>query len=600
MDVPVAAVATAMNRRRRVAVIVIVLAMITAAAGSGPVRVPSAAVGPLVDVIVRYDSSAGAVSAERLVARLGGTVSRRLDIIDGLAATLPVGAVAAARAADGVQAVTLNAPVRLNGDAWRADKDLNSLYGIARAAGVHDAWSRTDPLGRKITGVGVGVALIDSGVVPVKGLAATGKVVNGPDLSFESQVSTLRYRDTYGHGTHIAGIIAGRDPEVAVGKENDSRYFVGIAPGAHLINMKVASADGATDVSQVIAAIDWVVAHRNDPGLNIKVLNLSFGTDSVQDARLDPLSYAVEVAWRKGIVVVAAVGNDGAARTRVTMPAANPYVITVGAADPMGTEVRTDDKVASFSTLGNATRHADILAPGRSIVSLRDPGSFVDVQYPAALVGDAQQRFFRGSGTSQAAAVVSGVAALLLQQRPTLTPDQVKRIIMTSRQTLPSTAGDVYATGQLDVKKAIDTATPTHTQTFATATGLGTLEGARGSFHVADALTGTELRGEWDIFGKAWRPTVWSADAAAVRSWTGGNWNTSQWTGSDWTGTSWTARTWSAGTWTARTWSGSSWTARTWSDAYWTGTAWSARTWSSSTWTARTWSGGVWAGSRWP
>jgi serine protease AprX len=570
--------------------------------GASTVRteVRAAAGGSLVGVIVRYESSMGADAAERLIHQLGGTVGAHLDIIDGLAATLPARAVTAARSSAGVQAVTLNAPVRLKGDVWRADKDLNSLYGIARSAGIHDAWSRTDTLGRKITGVGVGVALIDSGVVPVKGLAGTGKVINGPDLSFESQINTLRYRDTFGHGTHMAGIIAGRDPEVAAGKENDSRYFVGIAPGAHLINVKVASADGATDVSQVIAAIDWVVAHRNDPGLNIKVLNLSFGTDSVQDARLDPLSYAVEVAWRKGIVVVAAVGNDGAARTRVSMPAANPFVIAVGAADPMGTEDRADDAVASFSTLGNAARHADILAPGRSIVSLRDPGSYIDVQYPAALVGDTQQRYFRGSGTSQAAAVVSGVAALLLQQRPTLTPDQVKRILMTGRQTLASTAGDVYATGQLDVKKAFDTATPTYAQAFTPATGLGSLEGARGSFHVADAVTGAELRGEWDIFGKAWRPTVWSADAAAVRSWNGGTWNTSQWTGSDWTGTSWTARTWSTGTWTARTWSGSSWTARTWSDAYWTGTAWSARTWSGSTWTGRTWSGSAWASSRWP
>jgi serine protease AprX len=203
------------------------------------------------------------------------------------------------------------------------------------------------------------------------------------------------------------------------------------------------------------------------------VLNLSFGTDSVQDSRLDPLSYAVEVAWRKGIVVVAAVGNDGATRTRVSMPAANPYIIAVGAADPMSTEDRSDDKVAPFSTLGNATRHADILAPGRSVVSLRDPGSYIDAQYPAALVRDPQQRFFRGSGTSQAAAVVSGIAALLLQQRPTLTPDQVKRLLMTSRQAMSSNAGDVYAAGQLDMKKAIDTATPTFAQTYSPATGQG-------------------------------------------------------------------------------------------------------------------------------
>jgi serine protease AprX len=273
----------------------------------------------------------------------------------------------------------------------------------------------------------------------------------------------------------------------------------------------------------------------------------------------------------------------------------------VGATYHDPSEPSTHDKVASFSTAGNAARHADILAPGRSVVSLRVPSSFVDVNYPAALIaGDAKLRFFRGSGTSQSAAVVSGAAALLLQQRPNLTPDQVKRILMTSRQAMPSTAGDTYGAGQIDVKKAFDTATPAYTQNHPAATGIGSLEAARGSFHVADTVTGVELRGEQDIFGQAWTPSVWTVKAAAVSCWTGGTWNGTQWTGADWTGTSWTARTWSANAWTARTWSGSTWTARTWSDAQWTSTGWSGRTWSGRTWSGSTWSGGVWSGAHWP
>jgi len=344
-----------------------------------------------------------------------------------------------------------------------------------------------------------------------------------------------------------------------------------------------------------------VVTHRNDAGLNIRVLNLSFGTDSTQDARLDPLSYAVEVAWRKGIVVVVAVGNDGPTRSRVGMPAANPYVIAVGGSDPMATDARNDDTVATFSTAGNSTRHADILAPGRSVVSLRDPGSFVDVQYPAALVtGDTFQRFFRGSGTSQSAAMVSGAAALLLQQRPGLTPDQVKRLLVGAAQPMPAGKGDAYGTGQIDVKKASDTATPAYVQTYPSALGTGTLEGARGSFHVADSATGVQLTGERDIFGAVWKPTTWTVNSAAEKAWVGGTWNGSTWSGSDWSGTSWTARTWSAGTWTARTWSGTTWAARTWSDAYWTGSGWSARTWSARTWASSTWAGGTWSAAQWP
>jgi serine protease AprX len=547
-----------------------------------------------VEVIARSDGGVGA--AEAAVVRLGGVVERRLDLIQAVAARMPARAVDALRATAGVAEVTPNAPVRLKADRWRAGGDVNSLYSLTTAAGAHDVYAMTDAQGRTITGQGVGVALIDSGVAQVKGLTGTGKVINGPDLSFESQSAELRHRDTFGHGTHMAGIIAGRDPEVAVGKESRSKYFMGVAPGAHIVNLKVAAADGAVDVSQVIAAIDWVVAHRNDPGLNIRVLNLSFGTDSVQDARLDPLSYAVEVAWRKGIVVVVSVGNDGPTRARVSMPAANPFVIAVGASDPRGTEVRTDDKVASFSTAGDATRHADIFAPGMSVVSLRDPGSYVDVNYPTAMIpNDLEKRYFRGSGSSQSAAMVSGTVALLLQQRPGLTPDQVKRILMTGRQALPTGAGDLYGAGQIDIKKAIATPTPSYVQTHQPATGLGLLDASRGTARVTDPVIGLDLTGERDIFGQAWNGKVWSANAAAEKAWTGGTWNGNLWAGAGWTGTSWTARTWSAGTWTARTWSGALWSARTWSGASWTAAGWSGGSWTGRTWSGRTWSGGYWS-----
>ncbi|HYN95207.1 MAG TPA: S8 family serine peptidase [Pilimelia sp.] len=578
------------------------------AGGTAVVPAAPAAAGPLdagsavqASVIVGYDDAVGAAPAERAVTRAGGTVSRRLDAVDAFAARVPQRAVAAVRAAAGVRAVTPDAPVRLKAGEWTADQDRNSLYSITKSAGVHDVWARSAATGKKITGAGVGVALIDSGVAPVKGLTGTGKVVNGPDLSFESQVPNLRYLDTFGHGTHLAGIIAGRDPEVVAGQESTFRSFVGVAPGAHVVNVKVAAADGATDVSQVIAAIDWVVQHRNDPGMNIRVLNLSFGTDSTQDARLDPLSYAVEAAWRKGIVVVVAVGNDGAAKTKVSMPAANPFVIAVGAVDSQQTEDRADDMLATFSTRGNAARHADVLAAGRSIVSLRNPGGFVDRNYPASVVGnETTQRYARGSGTSQAAAVVSGAAALLLQHRPTLTPDQVKRLLVSTAWNVSKSSSLTYGAGQIDVKMAVEAPTPTvAVQSGLAGTGLGSLELSRGTAHVADTVTGIELTGEKDIFGRTWVPSGWAPKASLGTAWTGGTWNGNAWAGEGWTGTSWSARTWSARTWSARTWSGGTWSARTWSDATWSSSGWSARTWSARTWSARTWSGNYWAAKTW-
>src|SRR5213078_2734357 len=145
------------------------------------------------------------------------------------------------------------------------------------------------------TGKGVGVALVDTGAVPVKGLTS-GNVVNGPDLSLDNPASWAADKDGFGHGTHMAGIIAGND--------GTSTGFTGVAPGAKLVNVKVGAYDGAVDVTQVIAAIDWVVQHRADNGMNIRVINLSYGTDGVQSSQIDPLAAAVEHAWQKGVVVV--------------------------------------------------------------------------------------------------------------------------------------------------------------------------------------------------------------------------------------------------------------------------------------------------------
>jgi serine protease AprX len=569
--------------------------VLVAASLVGGVAAPAAAAGAPVDVIVRTAGPVESAAARDAVVRAGGSVGRPLDLISGFAARVPAGAVAALRRTPSVTELTADASVRMQADKWIDGGGKNTVETIKKAAGGKKKDKLVDT--ESLTGAGIGVALIDSGIAPVKGLNQAGKVINGPDLSFESQAPNLRQLDTFGHGTHMAGIIAGSDPATAT----NAGRFEGVAPGANVISLKVASADGATDVSQVIAAIDWVVTHRTDPGLNIRVLNLSFGTDSVQDTALDPLSFAVEAAWRKGIVVVVAIGNEGTSAPRVTMPAANPYVIAVGAADPKGTEQRTDDTAASFSSRGNNARHADILAAGASVVSLRAPGSYIDTTYPGARITDAdgQLRLFRGSGTSQAAAVVSGSVALLLQHRPTLTPDEVKKLLMQTADPIAGADPVSAGAGQIDIAEAAATKPKDATQKYAVGTGMGTLEGARGTAHVADSDSGAVLAGELDVFGVAWNAKKWAPAAKDGKAWTGGTWNGSAWTGSTFTGTSWAARTWSTTTWTGRTWSGSTWSGRTWSSAVWNGSAWTGRTWSGRTWSGRTWSSAQWCKEPW-
>jgi serine protease AprX len=439
----------------------------------------------------------------------------------------------------------------------------------------------------------VDVALVDTGVAPVDGLPAS-RVINGPDLSFESQFPETEYLDTMGHGTHMAGIIAG-DDKPGFGSDE----FQGIAPKSRIVSIKVGQADGAADVSQVIAAIDWVVQHRNDNGMNIRVLNLSYGTDGVQDYVLDPLTFAVEQAWFNDIVVVVAAGNAGLGTPKLNNPAYDPYVIAAGGDDTKGTIGSSDDIVPEWSSRGNAGRHPDFVAPGQSIVSLRAEGSFIDEEYPTGRVGT---RFFKGSGTSQSAAVVSGTAALLLSRYPYLTPDRVKAYLVKTASALP--LGDVVAQGAglanlSNYSASVPNSGSQSKQSFPRATGAGLLELARGTAHVSDP-DGNEdgieddpidLKGEFDIFGMPFSGKSWSILSAAGKSWSGGVWNGSEWTGGDWSGTSWSGKSWSGKSWSGKSWSGKSWSGKSWSGKSWSGKSWSGKSWSGKSWSGKSWSG---------
>ena len=485
---------------------------------------------------------------------------------------------------------------------WSPEGDLGSMHSITSASGAQRAWKRRDAAGRPVTGKDVTVAVVDTGVSPVAGLDGEDKLVNGPDLSFESQTAGTRYRDGYGHGTHMAGIIAGRDGGHATGR------FLGVAPDAEILNMKVATADGGADVTQVIAAIDWVVQHRRSGGMDVRVINLSYGTASEQSYREDALARAVENAWEAGIVVVAAAGNDGETRDALTMPAADPYVIAVGASDHGGTARLADDTVTGFTNPGTTERRPDLLAPGKSVVSLRVPGSYADRDHPEGRVtGDESGRFFRGSGTSQATAVVSGAVALLLQARPELTPDQVKALLLRSARSLPAETSPARGAGLLDVDKALSLPAPDAddaAQTWPESTGLGPIQLSRGGSAVVDPLNGAVLTGEVDALGGVWDGRSWSQASAAGTAWVGGDWLGRSWSGDGWATDDWSGRSWSGRSWSGRSWSGLDWQGRSWSSDVWTGRSWSGddwvgRSWSAGTWLGRSWSGDGWRGRSW-
>jgi serine protease AprX len=370
-----------------------------------------------------------------------------------------------------------------------------------------------------------------------------------------------------------------------------------MAPDARIVSIKVADAHGATDVSQVIAAIDWVVQHRTDNGLNIRVLNLSYGTDASQPYDVDPLAYAAEQAWKQGIFVVTSTGNAGFVMKTGTMtsPAYDPLLMAVGAAESNGTVTTSDDSVPAFSSSGGTKRRPDLVAPGAHVVSLRDPGSLIDQRFGST--GAVNSALFRGSGTSQAAAVVSGAAALIIEQRPTITPGRLKRLLTGNTVSLKGALKEAQGNGELNLAKALKASMPSEPGTPAASTGAGSLELSRGSAKLV--LNGTPLSGERDIFGAPFDSPSMAALEAAGSSWSGGTWNGSSWSGSSWSGSSWAGSSWSGSSWSGSSWSGSSWSSVNWANNVWNGSSWSGSSWSNNYWLGADWASYAWAGASW-
>jgi serine protease AprX len=276
-------------------------------------------------------------------------------------------------------------------------------------------------------GTDIGVAVVDSGIAPHTALGS--RVIARVNLVSWETPST---GDPYGHGTHIAGIVAG---SATAAKYVTSAFAGGSAPGVRLIDVRVLGANGTGYTSDVIAGIDWAVAHRAQYG--IRVINLSLGHPVFEPAVIDPLCQAVQRAVAAGVIVVASAGNYGMTSTGapvlggIVSPGNSPYAITVGAIDTAGTVTRSDDHVAPYSSRGptalDLAVKPDVVAPGTRIVSLEAKGSYLRATYPTwHVAGSGTNAYFRLSGTSMATAVVSGGVALLLDANPGLTPGQVK------------------------------------------------------------------------------------------------------------------------------------------------------------------------------
>jgi serine protease AprX len=402
------------------------LALLLRGASTKPVR-----------VIVRGDVQA----IQNVAARDGFTVRRVLDGFVVLDAS--PSALYALRHVPGIEAISRDARVSplmtVSAKTMAADQARASAPGLL-GIGAYPA----------VTGRGVGVAVVDSGIAAHAALAQ--KVV--ASVSFVTGDPSTD--DKFGHGTHIAGIIAGDELPAA---KVTSLYKGGIAPGAHLINVRVLGNQGSGYTSDVIAGIQWTITNR--ARYNIRVVNLSLGHPSVEPCLTDPLCLAVEKAAMAGLVVVASAGNNGkdAAGTPVmasiTTPGIAPSAITVGALNTWGTVSRDDDTVATYSSKGPTKYELglkpDVVAPGNKIVSLEVPGSYLARQYPSLHVaGSGNNAYYTMSGTSMAAAMVSGGAALLLEGG-VLTAKQIKLSLQLSSSFMADEGLLVAGTGSVNL-----------------------------------------------------------------------------------------------------------------------------------------------------
>jgi len=413
-----------------------------------PILVELAAQDPGQLVRVIAQKTDGAQAAEAQVAKLGGKVTQDLRIINAFAAEMSAQAAVKLARSEAVRWVSMDAKMESTACTQCIDtKNLMSAYiSTIRADKV---WNNKPFL----QGQGIGVAVVDSGVNP-NGDLYTNMGVN-------RQVANIRFNsdynqntsDGYGHGTHIASIVGGD------GSDSGGKY-IGVAPMVNIINVKVSNDNGSTTLKDVVLGLQWVLENRDN--YNIRVVNLSLNSSVAESYNTNPLDAAVEILWFNKIVVVTSAGNRGSGT--IYPPANDPFVITVGATDDKGTTNISDDVIASFSAYGVTSegfKKPDLVAPGKNIVArLVNSNMGLASEHPANKVGT---QYFRMSGTSMSAPMVSAAVAILLQDEPNLNPDQVKyRLTTTANKNWSGFNIEKAGAGYLDIYAAV-TGTTTDT-----------------------------------------------------------------------------------------------------------------------------------------
>jgi serine protease AprX len=511
-------------RLRTTAVAVVAAAVAAGAAAAAPVGAP-ADDSRLVSAVVSVRSG---VSLPLHVA--GGKVVATFDRMGSELVRAPMSALRSLAADPRVIGVSPDRTARVMGAGYG---------GGARSDGVYASQFLGGTVGQGL-GKGVNVALLDTGLTDTAALSrASGRVTDGVDVSElasggEAHTSG-EFTDGYGHGSFLASLIAGGPVPGSGGRP------LGVAPEARIVVVKVAGDDGVTSLSEVLAGMDWVAAHA--PAIQVLNIALAVERPTAPAYGADPLTAAVQHVRDAGVLVVAAAGNTPG---EIGDPGLSPDAFTVGAADL----TEGSAAVADFSGRGTVAgvSKPDVVASGVQVLGAMPATSAIAVENPS---GWQANGLFRGSGTSEATAVASGVAAAWFSSNLGASPAEAKAALRSAA------TGAVRGSGS-----------------GAGLVQLGT--GSRGA-HGHDSTTG-----ESDLDVSSWNANAWN----------GGDWAellASSWSASSWSASSWSASSWSASSWSASSWSASSWSASSWSASSWSASSWSASSWSASSWSAFGW-----------
>jgi serine protease AprX len=534
------------REKRRIAVAG--AAIVAALAGSPMAGVPAASASSGETVIV---TATGLLSPAAAVLGVGGALLTQFHLINGVEAVIPAVVEPVLAALPGITvtpdvSVSVQDTPESTGPHTPSDVFLGQT-GSTRLAAAGD------------TGRGATVAVLDTGIDNLPDFS--GRLIGGVDLTGGGNP----FQDSYGHGTFVAGLIAGN------GASSGGEYS-GEAPGANLVSIKVAGASGTTDLANLILGLQWAVDHKI--GYGIKVLNMSLGFQTAMSTVINPLDQAVQAVWGAGIAVVVSAGNSGPFNGTVLSPGDDPLVITVGALDDMATSSLTDDEMCDFSSAGPTFADGfvkpDLVTSGRSVVSLAAPGSTIYDQHPSARVGSAN---FVGSGTSFSSAITAGAAALVLADNPGLTPNQIKARLLGT--TSPGPVGNPFVDGH-GALNAYAAATAGPMNLSQSAPLLPTLPG------ITVQLSPTSAANTWNP--SLWSGTSWAPGPSDDWTWQGLAWN-----GGDWNGWTWTGRAWNVGDWAGAAWNSANWTGRAWNGSGWAGSAFTGRAWNGSAWNSSAW-----------